>query len=287
MRVAIIGTGKMGGAMARRLKSQGHELTLWNRTRERAEALGVGKVGSTPAEAAQDAEVVISMLTDAEAVRAAYLGEGGAVHAARGQVFVEMSTAGPDVSTEIAPRLEKSGARYVEAPVLGSVPAVEAGTLVVLAAGDEVAIERARPVLEALGEVHRIGGLGSAASLKLVANTMIAGVNAMAAELVAAGTNAELNADDVFWVLSRMAPILNTRKAGLVEHRYEPVNFALRDGVKDLRLAIELYRKTGSTTPLAVATKELYERAAQSVGDLDLSAIASLYEKQPAKRDSP
>jgi 3-hydroxyisobutyrate dehydrogenase-like beta-hydroxyacid dehydrogenase len=286
MRVAIIGTGKMGGAMARRLKSQGHDLTLWNRTRERAEALGVGKVASTPAEAAQEAEVVISMLTDAAAVRAAYLGEGGAAQAARAQVFVEMSTAGPEVSTEIAPEVEKSGAQYVEAPVLGSVPAVEAGTLVVLAAGDEAAIERARQVLEALGEVRRVGGLGSAASLKLVANTMIAGVNAMAAELVAAGRGAGLNADDVFWVLSRMAPILNTRKAGIVEHHYEPVNFALRDGVKDLLLAIELYRKTGSTTPLAVAIKELYERAAQSVGDLDLSAIATLYEKQPVKRDS-
>jgi 3-hydroxyisobutyrate dehydrogenase-like beta-hydroxyacid dehydrogenase len=282
MRVAIIGTGKMGGAMARRLKSEGHELTLWNRTRERADALGVGRVTTTPAEAAKDAEVVISMLTDANAVRAAYLGEDGAATVAGGQVFVEMSTAGPDVSKELAPRL----VQYVEAPVLGSVPAVETGTLVVLAAGDEAAIERARPVLEALGEVRRVGELGSAASLKLVANTMIAGVNAMAAELLAAGTSAGLDAEDVFWVLSRMAPILNTRKAGHVEHRYEPVNFALRDAVKDLRLATELYKKTGATTPLAVATKELYERAAQSVGDLDLSAIASLYEKQPARRSS-
>jgi 3-hydroxyisobutyrate dehydrogenase-like beta-hydroxyacid dehydrogenase len=286
MRVAVIGTGKMGGAMARRLKSQGHELTLWNRTRERAEAVGVGKVASTPAEAAQDAEVVISMLTDAAAVRAAYLGEGGAMEAARGQVFVEMSTAGPDVSKEIAPRLQGAGAQYVEAPVLGSVPAVEAGTLAILAAGDEAAIERAGPVLQALGEVRRIGGLGSAASLKLVANTMIAAINALAAELVAAGTSAGLGGDDVFWVLARLAPAINTRRAGLLEHRYEPVNFALRDAVKDLRLAIELYQKTGSTTPLAMATKELYERAAQSVGNLDLSAIASLYETQPAERDS-
>ena len=162
MRVAIIGTGKMGGAMARRLKSQGHELTLWNRTRERAEALGAGKVASTPAEAAQDAEVVISMLTDAAAVRTAYLADGGAAQAAKGQVFVEMSTAGPDIAKEIAPRLEAAGAKYVEAPVLGSVGAVEAGTLVVLAAGDEAAIERALPVLRALGEVRRLGALGSA-----------------------------------------------------------------------------------------------------------------------------
>jgi len=75
MRVAILGTGKMGGAMARRLNSAGHELTLWNRTRKRAEAVGVGKVAATPAEAVKDAEVVISSLTDAGAVRAAYLGD--------------------------------------------------------------------------------------------------------------------------------------------------------------------------------------------------------------------
>src|SRR5260370_21997066 len=90
MRVAILGTGKMGGAMARRLNDAGHELTLWNRTRERAELLGVGKVVDTPAEAARSSEIVISMLTDADAVRMAYLGKGGAASAAQNQVFVEM-----------------------------------------------------------------------------------------------------------------------------------------------------------------------------------------------------
>lgn len=128
MRVAILGTGKMGGAMARRLEASGHELTLWNRTRERAEALRVGKVAKTPAEAAEDAEVVISMLTDAPAVRAAYLGENGAAKAANNQVFVEMSTAGPDVARELAPSIERAGAQYVEAPVLGSIAAVEAAS---------------------------------------------------------------------------------------------------------------------------------------------------------------
>ncbi|HEV2028028.1 MAG TPA: NAD(P)-dependent oxidoreductase [Candidatus Dormibacteraeota bacterium] len=286
MRVAILGTGKMGGAMARRLSSQGHELTLWNRTRERAEALGIGSVTATPAEAVENVDVVISILTDANAVRAAYLGEGGAAKAAKSQVFVEMSTAGPDVSVEIAPHIERAGAQYVEAPVLGTIPAVEGGTLVVLAAGDEAAIERARPVLQALGEVRRVGALGSAAKLKLVSNTMIAGVTALAAELLAAGTTAGLNVEDIFAMLSRVAPYLNTRKAGLVEHHYEPVTFALRDAVKDLRLANELYKRTGATTPLAAATKERYEQAAKSAGDLDMSAIATIYEKQPARRDS-
>jgi 3-hydroxyisobutyrate dehydrogenase-like beta-hydroxyacid dehydrogenase len=283
MRVAILGTGKMGGAMARRLKSQGHELTLWNRTRERAEALGVGRVAATPAEAVESVEVVISILTDADAVRSAYLGEGGAATAARGQVFVEMSTAGPDLSASIAPQLESKESQYIEAPVLGSLTAVESGTLIVLAAGTEAAIERARPVLQALGEVRRVGELGSAASLKLVANTMLAGVSALAAELMAAGTRAGLNADDVFSVISRIAPFLGARKAGFVEHRFEPVTFALRDAVKDLRLATELYKRNGTTTPLSTKTKELYEKAARSAGDLDMSAISTLYEKPPAK----
>jgi len=284
MRVAIIGTGKMGGAMARRLTSQGHELTLWNRTREKAQALGAGKVAATPAEAAREADVVISMLTDADAVRTAYLGPEGALKSAKGQVFIEMSTAGPNVAAELAPRLEKAGASYVEAPVIGSVPAVEAGTLVVLAAGKEAAVERARPVLQALGEVRHVGDLGSAAALKLVANSMLAGVTALAAELQSAGTGAGLNAEEVFWAISRIAPALSMRKAGLVEHRYEPVLFALRDAVKDLNLALDVYRRASSTTPLTEKTKELYERAAKSVGELDMSAIASLYERQESKR---
>lgn len=284
MRVAILGTGKMGGAMARRLEGAGHELTLWNRTRQRAEALGVGKVAATPAEAVASAEIVISMLTDADAVRAAYLGKGGAVEAAGHQVFVEMSTAGPDVSRELAPLIERAGAMFVEAPVMGSIAAAESGKLVVLAAGREEAVERAKPLLELLGEIRRVGGLGSAASLKLVSNSMLAGVSALAAELQAAGTSAGLNPEDVFWVLSRTAPGLSVRKAGFVEHRYEPVTFALRDAAKDLRLALELYGRAGATTPLTAATKELYERAAQVAGDLEMSAIATLYDKKPATK---
>ncbi len=282
MRVAILGTGKMGGAMARRLEASGHELTLWNRTRERAEALGVGRVAATPAEAAEGADIVISMLTDADAVRAAYLGPGGAVKVARSQVFVEMSTAGPVVAKELAPLIDRAGAQFVEAPVLGSIAAVESGTLVIFAAGREAAIERARPALKDLGEVRPVGDIGSAASLKLVANSMLAGVNALAAELQSAGTAAGLQAEDVFWVLTRIAPVLNARKAGYVEHRYEPVNFALRDALKDLRLALDLFKRAGAATPITSTTKELYEAAAKTAGDLDMSAIATLYERKPA-----
>lgn len=267
----------MGGAIAGRLSSAGHELTLWNRTRERAEALGVGKVVATPAEAAASADIVISILTDADAVRAVYLGEAGAIKGAQNQVFVEMSTAGPDVARELAPQIERAGAQFVEAPVIGSIGAVASGTLVVLAAGSEDAVDRALPVLQVLGEVRRLRDIGSAAALKLVGNTMLAGVSAFAAELLAAGSAAGLSADDVFWLLSRYASVLNARKAGFLERRYEPATFALRDAVKDLRLALDLYQRTGATTPLTIATRALYERAAESAGDLDLAAIATVY----------
>jgi 3-hydroxyisobutyrate dehydrogenase-like beta-hydroxyacid dehydrogenase len=167
---------------------------------------------------------------------------------------------------------------------MGSIPAIESGKLFILAAGDEAAIERARPVLEALGEIRHVGELGGAAALKLVANSMVAGVSALAAELQAAGTAAGLNPEDVFTVISRMAPALNMRKAGFVEHRYEPVTFSLRDALKDVRLALELYKRSGSTTPLTTSTESLYERAAKSVGSLDISAINSLYEGEPAAK---
>src|SRR5437868_7218614 len=192
MRVAILGTGKMGGAIGKRLKETGHELTLWNRTRSRAEALGLGKVAATPAEAAKAAEVVVSILTDAGAVRSAYLGEDGAASAARDQVFIEMSTAGPDVVAEVKPAVERKGAHFIECPVLGSISAMETGKGILFAAGDDEAIERARPVLESIGEIRRIKDAESAAKLKLIANTVLMGLSALTAEVLAAGTAADL-----------------------------------------------------------------------------------------------
>jgi len=283
MRVAILGTGKMGGAIARRLNETGHELTLWNRTRSRAEALAVGKVASTPSAAAKAAEVVISILTDAGAVRSAYLGDDGAAGAARDQVFIEMSTAGPDVVKEVQPAIKRAGAKFIECPVIGSISAMETGKGILFAAGDDAAIERARPALEAIGEVRRIKDPESAAKLKLVANTVLMGVSALAAELLAAGAAAGLDSEDVFWVLTRFSPFLAARRAGYVEHKYEPAAFALRDAAKDLRLATEVYLKAGASTPMTDTARELFERAAKSAGDLDLSAISTLYEKSPVK----
>ena len=194
-----------------------------------------------------------------------------------------MSTAGPDVVAEVKPAVERKGAHFIECPVLGSISAMETGKGILFAAGDDEAIERARPVLESIGEMRRIKDAESAAKLKLIANTVLMGLSALTAEVLAAGTAADLETEDVFWVLTRFSPLLAGRRAGYVEHRYEPATFALRDAAKDLRLATEVFRKAGASTPMADTARELFERAAKSAGDLDMSAISTLYEKSSVK----
>lgn len=141
-------------------------------------------------------------------------------------------------------------------------------------------------MLEAFGEVRRIGEVGRAAALKLIANTMLAGVYALAAELLAAGVSDDLPIEDVFFVLNRIAPLLTQRKVGFVEHRYEPVTFATRDMLKDLALAGALFRRLQASTPMSDETRRLFEKVAATHGSDEVSAITSLYESAPAGRAS-
>lgn len=277
MKVAILGTGKMGAAMARRLHQQGFDLRLWNRTRQRAEQLGFGEVFDTPAEAASGADAVISMLTDSPAVRQAYLGPQGALEAEGSRIYIDSSTVEPKTHEELARAVGQRGSVFVEAPVLGSVPAVEAGKLYIMVGGDASMRERVRPVLQLLGEVRYAGPLGAAAKLKLVANSMLAVTSAAAGELYNAGVRAGLDRERVWEVLLRFAPYLDARRAGFMEGCYEPAMFRLADALKDLRLASALYQEVGIQTPLTETTRQLFERAAQEHADQDLAAIADLW----------
>ena len=204
--VAILGTGKMGSAMARRLADSGFDLALWNRTSTKAEELRVGRVAASPAEAVRDAEVVISSLTNDAAVRAVYLGEGGVLNGAAGKLLIDASTAGPEVAEELGRQAKAQGARLLEAPVVGSVPAVENGKLLILVGGDRADLEQARPVLEHLGEILYVGEWASAQRLKLIANSMLGITSAAAAELLTAGKAIGLDPGQVFSILVRFAP---------------------------------------------------------------------------------
>jgi 3-hydroxyisobutyrate dehydrogenase/2-hydroxy-3-oxopropionate reductase len=276
-RVAVLGTGKMGSAIVDRLAQAGFELILWNRTRERAEALGSGTVADTPAHAVRAAEVVISSLTGPDAVRSTYLGPDGAVSEGSGRLFIEMSTAGPDLLPSLAAEISAAGGRLVDAPILGAPTAMRAGQAAILIGGDDRDVDRAGRVLSTLGTVRHVGPLGSGARLKLVANSMLADVVLAAAELQVAGEQSGLRPDDVFWVLDRMAPLLTARRSGIVDNRHEPTLFALRDLRKDLDLALGLFEPSEIRTPMTAQARQLVADAASRYGDLDITAVERPY----------
>jgi len=272
--VAILGTGKMGAAMARRLGSAGFDLTLWNRTPAKAEELHLGRVVATPSEAARNADVVISSLTNDAAVRDVYLGEDGVLRSAAGKLLIEASTAGPQIAEELGRESEAKGARLLEAPVLGSVPAIEGGKLLILAGGDRADLEQARPVLEHLGEILYVGDRANAQRLKLIANSMLGIGTAAAAELLAAGTAVGLQRDQVFSILVRFAPGLAVRERGFLQGQHTPTMFAVRDLLKDLDLGLRAYGEAGVATPLTRQARELFADVMPESADLDITAVA-------------
>jgi 3-hydroxyisobutyrate dehydrogenase-like beta-hydroxyacid dehydrogenase len=267
----------MGSAIARRLSETGVEVVLWNRTRSRAESLGVGTVVATPRDAVANVDVVITSLTGPDALRTTLGGPAGALAAARGQTFVEMSTVGPDVLDELAPLVAKVGSRFVDAPVIGAPPAVSAGAELIIAGGERADVELVRPVLQRLGELRHVGPFGSGARLKLVANSMLATVALVAAELETAGASAGLDRQTLFDVLVRLAPSLAMRRAGYVEDRHEPTLFALRDVRKDLDLALSLFHREGAHVPITALVREWVDEAAVEDGELDISAVMHRY----------
>ena len=287
MRVAILGTGRMGSAIARRLEDTGVELVLWNRTRSRAEDLGAGMVAATPAEAVAMVDTVITSLTGPDALRATLGGPTGALAGARGQTFVEMSTAGPDVLEELAPLVAESGSRLSTRRSSALPPACSKGAELVLASGERADVERVRPILERLGEVRYVGPFGSGARLKLVANSMLGAIVILAAELETAGTCAGLDPDVTFDVLTRLVPALAMRRAGYLEDRHQPTLFALRDLRKDLALALGAFHRVDAHVPLTALIREWVDEAAAADPELDISAVIRRYAPNRAATARP
>ena len=284
MKVAILGTGKMGAAIARRLAAEKFSIILWNRTSARAEAVGLGTVAANPAEAANEAEIILSVLTGPAAVRAAYEGSKGALEAvSHDKVFVDLTTGGPANAEWLDGAVRERGGHFLEAPVMGGPAATEGGKLMILAGGDATTLDSARQVLSMLGDIRHIGGVGSANRLKLIGNSMLAGTSALAAELQAAGEEIGLSQSDIFWVLQRFAPALDLRRAGYLEQRYQPVAFALKDLVKDVDLALDVYGDAGAEVPITRLNRQLYADQLADHGDDDLSAINARFRKPVSK----
>ncbi len=271
--VALLGTGKMGTAIARRLAGAGYEPILWNRSPDRARAVGVGRVATTAAEAAEQAEVVLSILYDAASLREVYAG----LRPRPRQVFVDMSTAGADIPEELAARLAPAGAELLVAPILGSVPAVENGSALILVGGDGDATVRVFPVMAAFGQPEHAGSRRDAASLKLLSNAMLHVCSLAAAELMAAGRRAEVDPEAVFRLLCRTMPYLQLRRRGYLERSHDDPMFELSGAVKDQTLALELGRAHGAALPLLAVSRELYAMAELEHGREEMTAVIESY----------
>ena len=169
-RIGIAGLGKMGAAMAARLVEQGFAVTVWNRTRARAEASGL-PMADTPRALADGADVIVTALFDAESFGPVFEGADGLLQAAQGKLFIEMSTVRPDEQVSLAASVRDAGGTHLECPVGGTTGPARAGTLLGLVGGEAAALERARPVLEALcRRIEHVGPTGAGAAMKLAIN---------------------------------------------------------------------------------------------------------------------
>lgn len=278
-KLAFVGLGQMGEPMARRLLGAGHDVTVWNRTRVRADALaaeGAG-VADSPVEAAAGTDAAFTMLTDPAALEDVVFGpEGLASGLGPGSILVEMSTVGPDAVRDVASRLP-DGVGMLDAPVLGSVPAVIEGSLKVLVGGDREAYRRLRDVLEVFGPTTYVGELGAGASMKLVANSTLGAAVVGLGEALALADRLGVEQTVALDILSggALGTVVQRTRASIERGQYEP-RFKLSLAEKDLRLVEEAARGAGLDLRLASAARSWFEDAARAgQGERDYPAVVA------------
>jgi 3-hydroxyisobutyrate dehydrogenase len=289
-RVAFLGLGIMGWPMAANLARAGFELSVWTRTSGKADRFAAehhAPAAATPAEAADSADAAISMVVDAPEVEEVLLGEEGAAGSlARGALCVDMSTIAPTASRAIAKRLTHQGIDFVDAPVTGSRPRAEDGTLTIMAGGEQAAFERARPLFETMGErVVRIGPQGHGEMAKVIANTVTAINAAAVGEALTMVRKAGLDPEawlDVARAGSSGSTMLELKAQPMLDGDFEPL-FKLDHMLKDVRHCLAEARALGVELRLAGLAEALYaEAAASGAGERDFAAVVSVAERAAA-----
>ncbi len=283
MKIGFVGLGTMGAPMARRLLDAGYDVTVHNRTREREEALadaGAARA-ATPREAAEGADLVITIVGDSPDVREVVLGADGVADGlAEGAIVIDMSTISPDVTREIAEALRLRGIHMLDAPCSGGSEGAANGTLSIMIGGDEDVLERARPVLSVLGTtLTRVGEAGAGQLCKAVNQVVIAGTYAAVAEGLALAMRSGIDAEAALQALSGGAAGswgLTNRGPNMLRGSY-PLGFRTRLHRKDLGIALDAARERGVPLPLTAWVEQnetvLIRRG---FGDEDVSNIARL-----------
>jgi len=282
MRVAFLGLGIMGRAMATNLVKAGHEVTVWNRTPGK-EVEGA-RVAGSPAEAAQGAEVVWLCVSDTAAVESLLFDPNGVESSlTEGMIIADSSTISPSATRRIAERVEKKGVQYVDSPMTGSKAGAESGTLLFIVGGDKQAIERLKPLYAAMGKkIFRMGEVGKGQSAKLVMNLQIALIYEGFAEALTLAAKLGVDAETLM-------PLVQASmvKSGVVEYKAPFVlgrdfaaNFPLRLMRKDIRLALEAAKEARVKLPGLETVEEIYEMAIEDGhAELDYAATLLLLEK--------
>jgi 3-hydroxyisobutyrate dehydrogenase-like beta-hydroxyacid dehydrogenase len=282
--VAFLGIGLMGGPMARRLLDAGHDVTVWNRTAERARPLeeAGAKVAGTPADAVSGAEFAITMLANQDALREVVTGPEGVASGIRpDSVLIDMSTVGPEevrrLREELPPEVD-----LVDAPVMGSVGRATAGELTIVVGAAEPVFDRVKALLEVLGKPRHVGDLGAGAAMKLVLNSTLGAMVASVGEAIALADGLGLDRKIALDVLeaSQVGAFVQQKRDAIESGDYPP-QFKLSLAAKDLRLVEEAAERAGIDLEVASLTREMLERAQQEGrGDQDYAAlVGSLLER--------
>ncbi|MDP9298760.1 MAG: NAD(P)-dependent oxidoreductase [Actinomycetota bacterium] len=278
-KIAFLGLGQMGTPIATRLLDAGHDLVVWNRTPSRARPLAERGAGlaSSPFEAAAGVEFAITMLATPEAVEEVLFGTEGLVQGlGPGKILIEMSTIGPAAVHSLDSRMP-AGVTMVDAEVRGSVPEAAEGRLHVFVGATDADFARVRPIVELLGDVRHVGGLGAGAAMKLVVNSTLGAAIVALGEALALGQSLGLQRTEVLDVLegSPIGPTVRAKRSNVESGRYPP-SFKLRLADKDLRLVTEAGDGAGLDLRAARATQAWLDQALeQGAGDLDFSAVVA------------
>jgi 3-hydroxyisobutyrate dehydrogenase len=280
-RVAFLGLGTMGMAMAANLARAGFAVTAWNRTPGRVEELadlGVTEA-ATPAEAASQVEMVVICVSDTPDVEAVLFGPAGVIEGAKpGTLIIDCSTIAPSGSWDFAARLREADLRMVDAPVSGGSEGARNATLTIFVGGDERDVEHARPVLSALGRtITHVGPIGAGQAVKAVNQVILAGTYLGVAEGIVLAIKAGLDVEQVVTALGGGAAqswVLANRSGRMIDNDY-PLGFKVALHRKDLAIALDLAGQLGAVLPVSALAAQLESGlVGQGHGDDDMSALA-------------
>lgn len=290
MRVGFAGLGRMGAPMAANIARTGHEVTVWNRSadraREFAQTHGVKAVG-TPRELAEDTDVVVTMLADDAASHDVHLGSEGLFRATRGaRTFVEMGTMSPGHITSLR-GAAPTGATVIDAPVSGATRAAAEARLMIMAGCDATAAAGLSPLFDAIGDrTICLGQPGAGAVMKLVVNAIIHGLNQTVSEALTLAEQAGIDpsaAFDVIEASAAAAPMLSYRRNLYLDEASQEVTFTVSLARKDMGLAVDLAERLGVAVPQArLNLDRLTDAEAKGFGTRDMASIVNYMRKEKA-----